>query len=82
MNWEEEARQRLGKLLEFVPAQGRKSVEAQVRAEAEQLARKVGGDRITAHHVTLAFNSSAPKSALERMGRAMEDKLWYEEYFH
>ncbi|MFQ5827519.1 MAG: hypothetical protein ACE5IA_09225 [Dehalococcoidia bacterium] len=86
MEWLEEAEQRLGKLLELVPARARQRLKVKVRAEAEDTARRVGGERVTAHHVTLGFVTTAPKRALQRLDRAGgeggESMVWYEEYFH
>jgi hypothetical protein len=86
MEWLDEAEQRLGKLLELVPARTRPRLESKVRAEAEDTARRVGGERVTAHHVTLGFVIAAPKRVLQRLdtvgGEGGEDMVWYEEYFH
>ncbi len=83
MDWLEEAEQNLYKLLELVPPGSRQRLEAKVRAETELTARKVGGDRVTAHHVTLGFIDAAPKSAVRKLEWPEgEDMVWYEEYFH
>jgi hypothetical protein len=83
MDWLEEAEQNLAKLMELVPPRSRQRVEGKVRTEIELTARKVGGDRVTAHHVTLGFVNAAPKSALRKLEWPEgDDIVWYEEYFH